>query len=159
MREWLIESFDYDLWANRLWAQRLGIQADDHLLELGNSAGPWPDFPEGEERAREVFCHIVWANRTWLKRIGREVAFEGYDPIRWLQATHAAWTSELQSRDLAERIQYFNSRGQSGNRSIAEIARHVADHGTYHRGQLREICQGQDFPETSPVGYFASLDS
>lgn len=159
MRDWLIESFDYDLWANRIWAERLNIRADDRLLGLGNSVGPWPDFSGGEDRAREVFCHIVWASRTWLRRIGREIAFEGYDPAQWLQSTHDGWINELQTRDLNERVQYFNSRGQSGIRSIAEMARHVADHGTYHRGQLREICRGQDFPETSPVGYFASLDA
>jgi len=157
MREWLLESFKYDHWANRIWADWLAIVADERLLELGNRQAALPDFPEGPARANEVFCHSVWANAVWLRRIGEDILFEGYDPAQWLETILAGWMRVFQTRDLDERIEYCNFRGEPGNLSISEIARHVMDHGAYHRGQLREICDGRDFPQPSPVGYFMSL--
>jgi uncharacterized damage-inducible protein DinB len=143
MREWLIDGFRYDLWANRRWAP----VAAGTLEEVG-----WPDSSdeiptEPKARMADTFAHILWGQRIWLERLGVEVCAEG---LGWLDALHERWISTLSERDPAERIEYRNTKGVPFNRPIGDIAWHMINHGTYHRGQLREIadCAGLDWPET-----------
>ncbi|AIE86944.1 DinB family protein [Fimbriimonas ginsengisoli] len=164
MRDSLIEGFQYDLWANRQWVDMLkrvepNIIAPAALVRVA-IAGPWPDFPTNHplSRAGEVFAHLLWAQRIWLERVGTSVAPEKADGYKWVEALHQGWVDELQSRDPEERIAYRNSSGRPFERSLAEIARHVVNHGTYHRGQLREIIgavRPTGLPNTDLIGFFA----
>lgn len=132
MGEWLQRAFRYDLWANRQWAP-LAMKASE-------AGAP-------EARLHEVFAHIVWAQRVWLSRVGVEVDGEG-DTL--LAALNEGWLSVLASRSTDEVIHYRNLKGLPFDRPLGDIAFHVTNHGTYHRGQLREIAGrlGLEYPET-----------
>lgn len=64
-----------------------------------------------------------------------------------IEANFAAWHSVLSQRDLGEVIHYQNLAGVPQSRALVDIALHVINHGTYHRGQLREMAT-DGFPET-----------
>ena len=56
----------------------------------------------------------------------------------------------VESVALDARVIYHDSQGAEWERTFVEIASHVGNHGTYHRGQLRQLLEeaGVDFPDT-----------
>lgn len=129
----LIEAFDYDLWANRKWLEFL------------------PQFTQAE---REVFDHILMAQELWADRISGNspTEFPVVEPnAENLDRLHSTWIAILQTRNLEETVDYHRTNGDSMHSVLHLIVRHVANHGTYHRGHLRGLCQARnctDFPET-----------
>lgn len=143
MREWLLDGFRYDRWANRQWVSL----AMGSLEEVGwaDSVGDVPLEPKA--RAAEVFAHVLWAQRIWLARIDVSVVAEGEG---WIDALYEAWVAVLIARDPAEIVRFDHPKRGPQERSIGDMAWHVVNHGTYHRGQLREIAElaGWSWPET-----------
>lgn len=95
------------------------------------------------ERSIKLFNHLLNAHQIWNNRI---------DPQ---QKTFGVWeihnTSELKiidqtnyeqtlliidSFDLNATSTYTNSKGQLFNNNIRDILFHIANHSTYHRGQI-----------------------
>lgn len=142
MREWLLDGFRYDLWANRLW---MPVATPDMRKVTVARPSEMPQEPRA--RAAEVFVHILWAQRVWLERLGAPVEAEGEG---WLPALYEAWEQVLSSRAMDEIVAYRNLRGMPFEQAVGDIATHVLNHGTYHRGQLREIADnfGLEYPET-----------
>lgn len=139
--ERLVEDFEYDAWANRQWLQHLNSKA------LGD-----PDMG--------IFRHILAAQETWCQRCN------GLMP-EWppaVETSEAAitdlnerWISLLKGRSDDPVIAYKRYTGEPQQLRMSQIARHVVDHGAYHRGELRGLCRArneEDFPETGRVIYF-----
>lgn len=132
VRAWLIQGFEFDAWANRQW--------QSHLVT---------------PRMHEVFAHILRAQSIWISRVAAAVEDETID------ALSAAWIAAVGSDDLSRRITYRTALGSEYTHSVGELARHVIDHGTYHRGQLRQLAEdaGREWPETGLHGFYvATLD-
>jgi uncharacterized damage-inducible protein DinB len=137
MPDWnsLARGFDYDLWANLRWR--------DWLVGKG-----WP------EPDREIFIHILGAQEIWLTR------FHGHSPSTiptpepeeaTMRPIIEGWKKELNGRDEDVVIDYTRMNGEQLRAPLSEIARHVVNHGTYHRGELRGLCRARNdssFPET-----------
>ncbi|GMV87339.1 MAG: hypothetical protein AMXMBFR81_02700 [Chthonomonas sp.] len=142
LRDALIQGFEYDLWANLKWMA--------HLEQRG-----WPE-PE-----RGIFCHILAAQNTWELRLRGEsptslVAPEPSEAS--LLDLHTRWVGSLEG-DVERVIAYKRTTGEARSMSVHAIARHVINHGTYHRGELRGLCRAggeEGFPETDMAGFFAS---
>ncbi len=98
--------------------------ANERLLSVAAIAGG---------RAAAIAEHIRGANAVWLARVGA-ADFGG--------AVRAGGTNR--------RVVYRNSRGEPFEDALGEIIVHVANHGTYHRGQIRAELEraGAEFPET-----------
>lgn len=134
IREALSEGFDYDLWSNRQWVAALG--GFKSLL-----------------RAQQLLEHILNSQRVWLERCRVEVfpPAENITLMELFAHYSGAWQMNVGDRPLDEPISYLNLAGESFVNTIEQIARHVINHGTYHRGQLRGLAE-QDgftgFPET-----------
>ena len=131
--------FEYDLWATRRWLLALPI-----LKDLG--------------RAQEILEHMLFAQKVWLERVGVEVPnHTGNVPIGSLfDQLNRGWKHVAEEADLNTTITYSNSRGEEFTNSIAEIAYHVVNHGSYHRGQLRGLAEAEGvdgFPDTDLI-YF-----
>ena len=101
-----------------------------HLLDLWAYDGwanrlllPLADATGG--RAAAAAAHIRWAREVWEERIG------------------TGWETALRTRPLDERI-------PPSDRLLADVAVHLANHGTFHRGQIRGYLDegGIDFPNT-----------
>ncbi len=140
LRASLQEGFDYDLWANRKWLEAL------------------PNLPF-EAQARRTLDHIVGAQHIWLTRcLSEEEAGQRLsDLAQDLEAKHAGWTELLRTCDPGAFVSYTTLSGDSWFNTVEQIARHVVNHGTYHRGQLRglaEAAEFMDFPETDLIRFF-----
>jgi len=136
----LIERFEYDLWANRQWLPALGRFKDI-------------------ERAQSTFEHILTAQRVWLSRMGVEVSQAGEDMSvgDLLGLVNRAWKMVLTDGMIEQPVVYQNRSGMEFSNTIGQIAAHVVNHGTYHRGQLRGQAQAEgldQFPETDLIMFY-----
>jgi uncharacterized damage-inducible protein DinB len=123
----------YDLWANLRW------------------------FPLCfEEPMRGVMTHILRAQVIWLERCGGQTSFHAADPYDFVDALSLAWSAHIEETDLNELVTYRNSMGIKYSEPRLDIIRHVINHGSYHRGQLRamaEMMAVPAFPETDYILY------
>lgn len=145
VRDALQEGFDYDLWANQRWL------------------GAIPELPFGP-RAKEILTHSLRAQNIWLERC---ISEEEVKPLSDNLSEEAvrlceAWKELIRICDPGAFVSYTNSRGESFFNTIEHIARHVINHGTYHRGQLRGLAEaaGTDgFPETDMILFIRDRDA
>lgn len=141
----LIESLVYDRWANRQWFA--------YLEEAG-----WP------EADREIFRHILAAQEAWLARVNGITLSAMPTPEvteSTLESLHESWADVLTKHPEDPIISYRRLNGVAYSQPLSRIARHVVNHGTYHRGELRGLCRarGEDaFPETDLVAFYVETD-
>ncbi len=138
MKSHLIEGFEYDLWANLHWIEAL------------------PNLPFSE-KATQILNHIAMAQRIWVERSygSGEVPAFGSDLRENFRIVHDAWKDLIQICDPNAYVAY-EREGVIHHQMIVDIARHVINHGTYHRGHLRGLCDAAgitDFPETDYIRY------
>ncbi|MFM9874551.1 MAG: DinB family protein [Fimbriimonadaceae bacterium] len=144
MKNHLTEAFEYDLWANLRW------------LEFQPKATP-------EEQ--NVFAHILMAQKLWSDRAmgNSPTDFPIVEAIQEnLRSLTQSWIDLISTHDPEEVIHYKRTTGEPKSLQLGEIALHVTNHGTYHRGQIRGLCQARnciDFPETDMVLYFWAKES
>ncbi len=140
LRDALLEGFEYDLWANRQWLRDLG------------------GFDERMGEAQSILEHILSAQSVWLERSGVGVVQSGENvALGELFELHSrAWQAQVADRPLDERISYKTRSGDAYMNTMGQIARHVLNHGTYHRGQLRglaQACAFEGFSETDFIRF------
>ena len=136
----LATGFEYDLWANRRWLDNLG-----GFKRL--------------DRAQAILEHMLSAQHIWLQRCGvklehgrENIALHGL-----FQANSEIWQVVLDESDVDSLVTYLTSRGEQYTESVGQIMFHVLNHGTYHRGQLRQLAEEdgfENFPETDLILYF-----
>ena len=138
--------YDYNEWANdRLLDVASGLSAD----ELG--AGRGASF----DSILSSFAHIVAGQIVWLERW---VGGENATPLLELQQMPDLGTvrdSFLASRAdlrgfivglsddrLEAPLDFRDSRGGQYSRPLWQLMTHVANHGTYHRGEIAMMLTG-----------------
>jgi len=132
-RDLFVEGWKYDRFANLAWLE--------------------PVVQEGTDEEKRVFRHILAASKIWVTRLdGRSMTAmpdvpataEAIDDL-----THE-WIAVLPKLQYDTVIDYTNTRGEAHSCRVGDIVRHALNHGTYHRGQLRESfgARGAAFPET-----------
>jgi uncharacterized damage-inducible protein DinB len=128
-REWLIETWSYNTWANLRW------------LPVAPTCG-------GED----VMRHILQVEGRWLQRL------KGETPTRdqtvdetQIRKNEAEWAEFLATCDFDRVLEIVGvfDRG-TVHMSCKEIALHALNHSTYHRGHLRRLAEeaGIDWPES-----------
>jgi len=95
------------------------------------------------EKAIGIYNHMLNAHQIWNNRIDKKQEPFGVWEIRPIQncqdidnVNYEQTLFILEKFDLNETIQYQNSQGQLFSNSIRDILFHVANHSTYHRGQI-----------------------
>lgn len=136
----LQEGFDYDHWANRLWLEVL------------------PRLPF-EARAKEILHHILKAQHIWLERCISEEEVRSFSDDLASESVrlNEAWKDLIRICDPEAFVSYTNSRGESFFNTIEQIAKHVINHGAYHRGHLRGLAEAagtDEFPETDLIRFY-----
>ncbi|MBX7133181.1 MAG: hypothetical protein K1X67_10940 [Fimbriimonadaceae bacterium] len=145
MRDQLADGFRYDLWANLKWVDIL------------------PRFQD-RERAETVLRHVLNAQHVWLTRSlsAEEVPNLPADLTEGLQSMNAAWIEFLRISDPEAFVSYTTFKGEPYFNTVEQIARHVVNHGTYHRGQLRGLAQAEgwdDFEDTDLIRWHRETSS
>jgi uncharacterized damage-inducible protein DinB len=129
--------YEYNAWANRRMLEACAALSDEQFTRnLGSS------FPS----ARDTVAHILWAEWLWLERWqGRSPgppASESLDlaglRARWedVESARDKFIAGLASDDLARMYEFRTTKGVIYPSALWQAMQHVANHGTYHRGQV-----------------------
>jgi uncharacterized damage-inducible protein DinB len=134
--------YDYTSWA------------DAKMLEAVARLGPEPwtkDLGSSLKSVRDTVAHIASAQWIWLSRWKGEspkgmwaaADFPTPDSIRerWLplKAELAAFVAELTEAALQQPLSYKNLKGEPVTYPLGPLMLHVANHSTYHRGQVTTL--------------------
>ncbi len=136
MKSYLERLYHYNQWANE------GLFK--HLMALDS-------VPEGVQMR---LSHIVAAEEIWYNRI-QPLGFEHFgvfdiqamDVLRpRLIASAQRWIGLIErTEDFNKVIDYENQSGKAFQSGLGDIMIHVANHGTYHRGQIATLLRQQEF--------------
>ena len=131
--------FAYDAWANRRMLEACAaLPAEQFTRDLGSSF----------RSVRDTLAHILGAQWIWLERFrGRSPStLPGGEPYGDLAALRARWTQfegellgyvgGLSAADLERSFDYRDLKGNSHRNVLWQTLQHLANHGTYHRGQV-----------------------
>jgi len=153
---------DYTIWANhRVMRACATVPVDDFKRELGASFGGM----------RGTLAHIMWAEWIWLERWkgisppGPPDESELVDVIalrdRWkvIEDHRRAWLDALPPPGAGAVIHYKNTVGVPFAAPLWQLVQHVANHSTYHRGQVTTLLRqlGARTVQTDMVVYDREL--
>ena len=142
--EQLRDLFEYTAWADgRSVEVGRSVPADGYFFEQDISLGS----------VHKVLVHMLAVQEIWLSRWRGEpparmkdvtdyptlAAVEGRWPA--VHAELAAFAAGQTPASLAEPVSYRNSKGEAFSLPLGELMLHVADHATYHRGQLNSMAK------------------
>jgi uncharacterized damage-inducible protein DinB len=151
--------FAYDSWANRRMLDACAaLTPEQFVRDLGSSF----------RSVRDTMEHILGAQWIWLERFhGRSPAsLPNGEPFPDVASLRARWTqfeSELLSyvnglsaTDLERRFDYKDMKGNSHSNLLWQTLQHLANHGTYHRGQVTTMFRqlGAKPVGTDMIGFY-----
>ena len=130
---------EYTVWANhRVMRAAATLSVDDFKRDLRSSFGG----------VRGTLCHMMGAEWIWLER------WKGVSPSgaidegefadivalrdRWtvIEQHRESWFKALKPEALAEIVHYRNIAGAEYDQPLWQLVQHLANHSTYHRGQV-----------------------
>ena len=130
---------EYTVWANhRVMRVAATLAPDDFKRDLGSSHGG----------VRGTLTHMMGAEWIWLER------FKGVSPSRGLDESEFAdvvalrdrwtlieqhrgdWFRSLREQDTAAPVAFRTLAGAGFEAPLWELLQHVANHASYHRGQV-----------------------
>ena len=128
--------------------------ADDLLLSAVQTNMP---------ARKETLEHIFMAERIWLARIqgtlDASVLVPPTDLAGEWPALHEAWLSWAAGlSDWGQVLRYKTLAGVEAESTLWEIVLHVANHGSYHRGQAAAMLRASGFapPTTDLIMWYRS---
>ena len=154
--------FAYSRWANgTMLDSAKPLSSEEFLRPIGGSFGS----------VQATFAHLYGADWVWLERWhGRSPsALPGADELkaldvirsRWetVQEGHRAFAETLTPDRMKEPLTYVNFAGQTWTYPLGEALLHVANHGTYHRGQIATLLRqlGHKAASTDYLRYLDAL--
>ncbi|OFV87030.1 MAG: hypothetical protein A2V74_09045 [Acidobacteria bacterium RBG_16_70_10] len=144
--------FDYSSWANhRVLRGAATLSSEDFRRDLGGSHGG----------VRGTLVHMLFAEWIWLER------FKGVSPTRKLDEAEfpdllalrerwvtveehrASWLASLPEDAPRRPIRYRSTEGKAFEAPLGQLAQHLANHGSYHRGQVVHMLRSLGAPVVS----------
>jgi uncharacterized damage-inducible protein DinB len=159
------EIYDFSYWArDRQFQARAALTPEQFLRPMGNSFSS----------VRDTLAHLLAVEWVWLERWrGRspnrkEAEAFGAGSFPTLGSIRDAWTPiEEGVRDflrtcpeenLASTLTYANMKGEVCTYALWRVLYHVANHQTYHRGQITTLLR-QLGAVPAQTDYLVALDS
>ena len=134
--------YRYHQWANAAAVEAATkLSAEQFLRDLGSS----------HRSLRDTLAHSLAADWIWLERwkgtsppaLLSPAEFPTIESLRerWraVASDQEAFVSSLTEEALRQRISYVNTQGRSFAYPLWQQMLHVANHGTYHRGQVTTL--------------------
>ena len=139
--------FAYNRWANgRVFAAVARLTPAQFLQTIPSS------YPS----VRDTLAHLVSAEWIWLERwkgvspkaMLDAQAFPSFAALqqRWseVEREQRALVEALTDEELERIVSYRNRKGEHVEYPLVRILQHVANHSTYHRGQLTTMLRQLD---------------
>ena len=138
-KEDLDRLLEYTVWANhRVMRAAATLEVDDFKRDLGSSHGG----------VRGTLTHMMGAEWIWLERFKGVSPTRGLDESefadvvalrdRWtlIEEHRADWFRSLRAEDAAAPVAFRTLAGAAFEAPLWELLQHVANHSSYHRGQV-----------------------
>jgi uncharacterized damage-inducible protein DinB len=148
-------------WANGKALESVSVLTpEEYARPIGGSFGS----------VRGTLVHLYGADWVWLERFhGRSPrALPAGDDVATFEALRGKWNAvEERQREyvaaltqdrLAEPLTYANFAGETWTYPLGEALLHLANHGTYHRGQIATLLR-QLGKTPIPTDYLRYLDA
>lgn len=151
--------YEYDAWANARTLNACAALTPEQLnRNLGNSFGS----------VRDTLVHILGAQMIWLARLtgAQPIGMpnpEQYADLAAVRAEFAAVEPKLRSyvaglsqADLERVLEYQNLKGVTFRDEIGKALQHLANHGSYHRGQVTTLLRqlGAEPVSTDMIAFY-----
>lgn len=148
MKQQLIRLFEYNLWANRKFGE---------VLKSSAFSSP---------KILTFISHTFNAQMIWMDRVSGKVSetkvWEEYpidEAVEMLLENSQQWLELLKDEEDYERkVNYHNSNGVLHSSVFSDIATHVANHGTHHRGQIALLLREEGIDPPASDFIFFSRD-
>lgn len=134
--------FAFGRWANRTILESVAaLTPEEFARSIGGSFGS----------VQGTLVHLSGADWVWLERFHGRSPREmpaGYELLdlealarKWheVEAGQDAFIAALTPESLSEPLSYVSFAGDSFTREIGDTLLHLANHGTYHRGQVATL--------------------
>jgi uncharacterized damage-inducible protein DinB len=134
--------YDFNAWANHRIIESCAVLTPEQFSrDLGSSF----------RSVRETLAHNYGATWAWLERWhGRtptamppQADFPDLETVRRRYAeidrNLVDYVASLTGEDVQRIIYYRNFAGETHARPLWQLLQHVANHGTYHRGQIATL--------------------
>lgn len=154
--------FEYNAWANRRTLEACAALTPEQFLQ---------DMKSSFASTRDTLAHIYGAEFIWIERwnsrspavLPAPSDFPTFESIRLaltdIDASLIEFVSRLTPEMLSRNLDYklLNGTAQSG--LIGPMLQHVANHGTYHRGQIATFLRqlGTKATSTDLIAYHREL--
>jgi uncharacterized damage-inducible protein DinB len=151
--------YDFNAWANHRTLEACAtLTPEQFTRNLGSSFGS----------VRDTLAHIFGAEFVWFER-WHDRAPAGLPSASDLPDFETArrrlsemdrnlidFVASLNSQDLQRIIQFKTRAGFEINQPLAQCLQHVANHGTYHRGQVTTLLRqlGATPTSTDLIGFY-----
>ncbi len=134
--------FRYNAWANRRTLEACATLNDEQFTI---------DLESSFRSVRDTLVHIMAVEQIWLARWRQNwdgsflqaADFPTLDSVRdkWkgIEADLLAYVDGLSDEDTARVIAHKTMTGAEFSMPLNEMMQHLANHGTYHRGQLTTL--------------------
>ena len=150
--------YQYNSWANhRVLNSVEQVTADEFTREIQGSFSS----------LRDTLVHIAGAEDIWLSRwkgLPTPTFFQAKDfPTlavlreRWQTVENAVseFVRNLNDEDIHQVFSYHNLKGEPYSIPLGQAMQHVANHSTYHRGQITTLLrQLGHTPQSTDLLYF-----
>lgn len=140
--EGIAKLFAYGRWANAKTLESVSeLTSEEYTRAVGGSFGS----------VQGTLAHLYGADWVWLERwAGRTPrALPAAQAVPTLEALREKWRLVEEGRAaflqaltleaMAERLTYVNFKGETLGYPLGDALLHVANHGTYHRGQVATL--------------------
>lgn len=138
--EVLRDLYDYNFWARDQQLAVCEALSEEQLSRpLGSSFGS----------LRDTLKHLAGAEWIWMERFAGRTSTRSIPwyaeaqsleslRVRWAQveADLRQFVSSLTPEKLATSLTYINMKGETWTYPLWQTLLHLANHGTYHRGQV-----------------------
>jgi uncharacterized damage-inducible protein DinB len=134
-----LQLYDYTEWANDRVLNAVAELTDEQFTQI--VGGSFPSL-------RETVAHLVVVEWVWLARwkgtspgggpawMHADTLAPFRDALRAVEAERAEFLAGLTDDDLERPIRYTSLSGNSGENPLGVLMQHVANHSTFHRGQV-----------------------
>lgn len=156
--------YDYNAWANRLSLDSCARLSEEQFTrDLGSSF----------RSLRDTLVHILAAELIWLERWkgGMPTQLEPADRYPTLESVRQrimevdkdlmSFAAGLDGEKLAGVLHYRTTGGKEQAQPYWQMMQHLANHGTYHRGQVTTLLRqlGAKPAATDLIAYFREGDA